>query len=167
MSFDIKHVIKEPAELDITPLMNLMIILVPILLLSINFVQITVLNVNLPDLTGGMSSSQKSQSKLEVRIEPAGFKVYFPEDRLVQEIPLKDSTNESSLDYARLSQVLQEVKRQLNEKRDILILSGPDIDYQKLVFTMDAAKSFRTVEATNMVEIELFPEISLGDISTK
>ena len=58
---------------------------------------------------------------------------------------------------------MQGVKQQLSEKRDVLVLSGPNIDYQNLVYTMDAVKSFRTVQAVNMVEIELFPEISLGD----
>lgn len=156
--------IKEQIELEITPLMNLMIILVPILLISLNFAQITVLEVNLPELTGGMSASQKSQSKLEVRIEGTGFKVFFPEDVLIQEIPLIENEGGKSYDFMQLSKVLQAVKSQLNDKRDILLLSHPNVDYQNLVFTMDAVKSFSGVVATNLVEIELFPEISLGDI---
>lgn len=156
--------IKEQVELEITPLMNLMIILVPILLISLNFAQITVLEVNLPELTGGMSASQKSQSKLEVRIENTGFKVFFPEDVLIQEIPLIENEGGKSYDFIQLSKVLQGVKSQLSEKRDILLLSHPNVDYQNLVFTMDAVKSFSGVVATNLVEIELFPEISLGDI---
>ncbi len=164
MKFDFQQGIKEQAELEITPLMNLMIILVPILLISLNFAQITVLEVNLPELTGGMSVSQKAQSKLEVRIELTGFKIYFPEDVLVKEIPLIENADGKFYDYMQLSQVLQEVKRQLSDKRDVLLLSNPNVDYQNLVFTMDAVKSFSTVVATNLVEIELFPEISLGDI---
>ncbi len=156
--------IKVQVELEITPLMNLMIILVPILLISLNFAQITVLEVNLPELTGGMSTSQKSQSKLEVRIENTGFKVFFPEDVLIQEIPLIENDGGKSYDFMQLSKVLQAVKGQLSEKRDILLLSHPNVDYQNLVFTMDAVKSFSGVVATNLVEIELFPEISLGDI---
>ena len=62
---------------------------------------------------------------------------------------------------------MQEVKRQLPEKRDVLVLSEPNIDYQNLVFTMDAVKSYKTVVATSVVEIELFPEISLGDSKKK
>lgn len=161
---EFQHGIREQIELEITPLMNLMIILVPILLISLNFAQITVLEVNLPELTGGMSVSQKAQSKLEVRIESTGFKIFFPEDVLVKEIPLLENEGGQSYDYLQLSKVLQEVKRQLSEKRDILLLSNPNVDYQNLVFTMDAVKSFTTVEAANLVEIELFPEISLGDI---
>jgi biopolymer transport protein ExbD len=161
---EFQHGIKEQVELEITPLMNLMIILVPILLISLNFAQITVLEVNLPELTGGMSASQKSQSKLEVRIENTGFKIFFPEDVLIQEIPLIEKEGEKSYDFMQLSKVLQGVKSQLSEKRDILLLSHPNVDYQNLVFTMDAVKSFSGVVATNLVEIELFPEISLGDI---
>ncbi len=161
---EFRHGVKDLVELEITPLMNMMIILVPILLVSLNFAQITVLEVNLPELAGGMSLSQKSQSKLEVRIEATGFKIFFPEDVLIKEIPLIEKDGTQSYDYMQLSKVLQEVKRQLTEKRDILLLSNPNVDYQNLVFTMDAVKSFTAVEATNLVEIELFPEISLGDI---
>jgi biopolymer transport protein ExbD len=164
MKFGFQHLHKEMVELEITPLMNMMIILVPILLVSLNFAQITVLEVNLPELAGGMSVSQKAQSKLEVRIESGGFKIYFPEGVLVKEVPVLQGVDGTTYDYMQLSKVLQEVKRQLNEKRDILLLSHPNVDYQTLVFTMDVAKSFNTVVATNFVEIELFPEISLGDI---
>jgi biopolymer transport protein ExbD len=163
MKFDNLNRDVEVKELEITAFMNLMIVLVPILLLSINFTQITVLDVNLPELTGGTGNSVTSQSKLEIRIEENGFKVLFPEDTLVQEIPLLESASGKSYDYTQLSRVLQALKSQVSDKRDILILSDPNVDYQNLVFTMDAAKSFRTVVAANLVEIELFPEISLGD----
>ncbi len=39
---------KEEADLDITPFMNLMIVLVPILLLGLIFSKITVVDVTLP-----------------------------------------------------------------------------------------------------------------------
>jgi hypothetical protein len=70
-------------------------------------------------------------------------------------------------DYRLLSDVLQEVKRQLKEKqiekRNITILSQADTPYQILVSVIDTARSFKTVVATSVVDAELFPEISLGD----
>ncbi|MGM8227160.1 ExbD/TolR family protein [Cellvibrio sp. ARAG 10.3] len=157
----------DDAELEITSFMSLMIVLVPVLLLSMTFTQITVLDVKLPELTGGPAVSQTEQSQLEIRIADDGFKVFYPENVLVKEIPLAETEEGVAYDYVQLSQVIQEVKRQLPEKRDVLVLSEPNIDYQNLVFTMDAVKSYKTVVATSVVEIELFPEISLGDSKKK
>lgn len=167
MSFKFHYKGTDQAELEITSFMNLMIVLVPVLLLSMTFTQITVLDVKLPELTGGPAVSETSQSELEIRIEEGGFKVFYPENVLIKDIPVKDSPNGKHYDYLQLSQVMQEVKRQLNDKRDILLLSDPNIDYQNLVFTMDAVKSYKSVVAASLVEIELFPEISLGDATKK
>lgn len=150
------------SELEITSFMNLMIVLVPVLLLSMTFTQIRVLEVNLPALTGGSVAAPDPQSELEVRIEHTGFRVLLDE-QVVQEIPLKETANEKQYDYAHLSQVMQAIKQQLPEKLDIVVISTPDVEYQNLVFTMDSVKSFKTVVAASVVEIELFPEISLGD----
>ena len=157
----------DDADIDVTAFMNLMIVLVPVLLLSMTFTQITVLDISLPELTGGSQVSSAEQSQLEVEINPDGFKVYYPTNTLIQEIPAGQLDAGIEHDYLRLSQVLQEVKKQLQDKTDILILSRPDVDYQTLIQTMDAAKSYQTVVAANLVEVELFPNISLGDAIRK
>ena len=167
MNLKFQYKSADDAELEITSFMSLMIVLVPVLLLSMTFTQITVLDVKLPELTGGPAVSQTEQSQLEIRIADDGFKVFYPENVLVKEIPLAETEEGDAYDYVQLSQVIQEVKRQLPEKRDVLVLSEPNIDYQNLVFTMDAVKSYKTVVATSVVEIELFPEISLGDSKKK
>ena len=150
------------SELEITSFMNLMIVLIPVLLLSMSFTQIRVLEVNLPPLTGGATTTPDPQSELEVRIEHTGFRVLLDE-QVVQEIPVKETETGKHYDYAYLSQVMQSIKQQLSEKLDIVVISTPDVEYQNLVFTMDAVKSYKTVVAASVVEIELFPEISLGD----
>lgn len=150
------------SDLEITSFMNLMIVLVPVLLLSMTFTQIRVLEVNLPPLTGGAVTSPDPQSELEVRIEPTGFKVSL-DDQIVQEIPLKETEKGNVQDYSQLSLVMQAIKQQLPEKLDIVVISTLDVDYQNLVFTMDTVKSYKTVVMTDVVEVELFPEISLGD----
>jgi biopolymer transport protein ExbD len=167
MNLKFQYKTADEAELEITSFMSLMIVLVPVLLLSMTFTQITVLDVKLPELTGGPAVSQTEQSQLEIRITADGFRIFYPENVLVKEIPIEDSEEGTSYDYQQLSEVMQEVKRQLPDKRDVLVLSDPNVDYQNLVFTMDAVKSYKTVVAASVVEIELFPEISLGDAKKK
>lgn len=167
MSFQIRKKAYESADLDVTSFMNLMIVLVPVLLLTMTFTQVTVLDIKLPELTGGDSQSGESQSQLEVEITKTGFNVYYPQNTLLKAIPLKTSEQGESYDYRYLSLVLQEIKSQISDKQDILILSEASIDYQSLVLTMDTVKSYQTTVVASLVEVELFPNISLGDASAR
>ncbi len=155
------------AELDVTPFMNLMIVLVPVMLLSMTFTQITVHEIKLPDLSQSETSSEENPPKLEVLLGNDIIKVFYPSNVLLQQIPLQEVDGEPAYDFEQLSLVLQEVKRQLPERRDILLLSEREVDYQSLVSAMDAVKSYNTVVTASMVEVELFPEISLADASVK
>ncbi|GAB1263084.1 ExbD/TolR family protein [Aurantivibrio plasticivorans] len=166
MAFRFQYKPEDDADIDITSFMNLMIVLVPVLLLSITFTQISVHEIKLPDLTGGFASSAESQSQLEVLVNDKGFAVYYPDKRsLIKKLPLLKTEQGSAYDYQTLSMVLQEVKAQLSERRDIVLLADHSLSYQDLVATMDTVKSYRTVLAASVVEVELFPEISLGDAS--
>jgi biopolymer transport protein ExbD len=153
----------EEADLDITPFMNLMIVLVPVLLISMVFSHITILQLNLPDLTGQVTPSAERNRQLEVVLRKSGFEVYFPSGVLIKTIDARKTDNGEELDYTTLSLVLQEIKKQVKDKSDVLVLSEAEVSYQSLVSTMDTVRAFRTVVATSAVEVELFPEISLGD----
>ena len=166
MAFRFQYKPQDDADIDITSFMNLMIVLVPVLLLSITFTQISVHEIKLPDLTGGFAASSESQAQLEVVVDDKGFSVYYPDKRtLIKKLPLIETELGKGYDYQTLSQVLQEVKLQLSERRDIVLLADHGLSYQDLVATMDTVKSYRTVLAASVVEVELFPEISLGDAS--
>lgn len=154
----------QQVELDITSFMNLMIVLVPVLLMSMVFSHVTVLELTLPELSNNTAPQENLENQiLEVVIEDAQLLVNFPAGTQLKSIPKE----EGEYDFALLSDTLQEVKRLLRnkdiEKRDILILSQPDTDYQTLVTTMDTVRSFQAVVAASVVNAELFPDISLGD----
>lgn len=162
-----KHKTKQEAELDITSFMNLMIVLVPVLLLSMVFSHITVLDLKLPDLAADPASSpdKPDEYSLEVVIYPQGFVINQPAGRRLRAIPKNADSGE--YDYQTLSQTLQAIKASLEEKgaekRDIVVLSQKDTDYQTLVSVMDTARSFKAVVAANEVDAVLFPDVSLGD----
>lgn len=155
---------REEADLEITSFMNLMIILVPVLLMNMVFSHITVLDLKLPDLAATSSPSDSPENQmLELVILPDRFVVNYPAGAPLKTVPQKDG----AYDFKSLSDVLQEVKRLLQdrgiEKRDIFILSQPGTDYQTLVSAMDTVRSFKAVVAASVVNAELFPEVSLGD----
>lgn len=162
---------KQEADLDITSFMNLMIILVPVLLMSMVFSHVTVLDLKLPDLSSSSEPSQDDEKNetLELVILPDELVVNYPAGVPLKRLPkiLDEESGKKIYDYKLLSDVLQEVKRQLKEKgkekKDILILSQPDTDYQTLVKSMDTVRSFKAVHVASVVDAELFPVISLGE----
>lgn len=159
MAFKMNRRMAEENDIDITSFMNLMIVLVPVLLLSLTFTKIRVLDINLPELSGGASAAELSQSQLEVVVDNKGFAVYFPTGKLIKKIPLSDE----QFDFRTLSLVMRDLKDQVSDKKDATIIAAKNVEYQTLISTMDAVKSYKTVLAASLVEVELFPQISLGD----
>lgn len=151
------------AELDITAFMNLMIVLVPILLLGMVFSRITVVDVTLPE-SSSLETLEEDSKQVELVVRPDSMRVDFPRGIMLKEIPL---TEQGEYDYALLSLVLQEVKRQLLEqgleRRSITLLCDEEIDYQTIVTVMDSVRSFRAVVAASVVDAMLFPDIAFGD----
>jgi len=66
--------------------------------------------------------------------------------------------------FAELSLVMQELKRRMPEKQDITVLLQQETDYQTVVSVMDKVRSYPAVQAMDVVDAELFPVISLGDV---
>jgi biopolymer transport protein ExbD len=150
--------VPKDAELDITSFMNLMIVLVPVLLLGMVFAQTAVLELQLPQSSDGTPPNLE-ELNLEIIVRKDTMAVNLG-PQLVQSIPKVDGKH----DYKSLSKVLQALKLKLGrEKRDLAILSEPDINYQTIVSVMDAAKTYPAVVAASLVDAVLFPDVSLGD----
>jgi biopolymer transport protein ExbD len=153
----------EVKDLDITSFMNLMIVLVPVLLMSMVFNHVTVLDLKLPDGAASDSPPDQQNQQLELVIHADYMDLNYPAGIRLKRIGKVDG----KYDYKMLSTILQEVKRQLREKeidkKDILVLSQPNTDYQTLVSVMDTVRSFQAIVAASVVDAELFPDISLGD----
>lgn len=166
---------REEADLDITPFMNLMIVLVPVLLLSMVFTRITVIDIQLPASAGG-NSAEIAQKQVEVVIHQDAIAVNFPEGTLLRTIEniknpeapaLDGSVAGGTPDYANLSLVLQALKRELQAKgadrKNVNLLVSESVPYHKVIATMDAVRSYSAVVVTDVVDAELFPEIAFGD----
>ena len=152
---------KSEADLDITSFMNLMIILVPVLLLNMVFAQTAVLDLKLPlgDSVGNVNPEDVS---VEVTVRKTGLQIIVAAggaSRVIGDIPVV----EGQQNHKKLSEVLQQVKKGVPDKKDLVLLPTPEIDYQTLVAIMDTARTYETVVAASLVDAVLFPEVSLGD----
>ena len=152
-----KH--REAADLDVTPFMNLMIVLVPVLLLSMVFTHTTVIDLNFPAGEAEAGPADPDAVHLEVTVRADGFVVADGRGGVIRRVPDVDGGH----DYATLSKVMQELKRRMPEKEDIMVLLEEKTPYQTLVSVMDTVRSYPAVQHMEVVQAELFPVISLGD----
>jgi len=161
-------------ELDqpnMTPMMNLMVVLIPLLLTSAEFVRLGVIELNLPPAAAGPEGKELAglpvetfqKLDLSVTITDQGF---FISSALAV---LRDHAGGPTLSlqngrypFAELSETLYEVKQkaegQYPDTEQIVLLAEPEVDYQTIVSTMDASRMFRK----NGELIILFPEVSLS-----
>ena len=146
------------ADIDVTPFMNLMIALTPVLLMSIVFTHSAVIDIDFPS-NGSAESAAVDDLHLEVEVKGDALIVQDGRGGVIKNLPSVDGHK----DFAKLSLVMQEVKRRVPDKRDVMILLEPGTDYQTVVSVMDSVRSYHTMRAASYVEAELFPVISLGD----
>jgi biopolymer transport protein ExbD len=145
--------------LNLTPMMDILTVLVVFLLITAVFTSITIMELSVPTSAGG-SASNRPNFAIEVIVRKAGLQI--ANGRSVEAaIPKKDD----KYDIELLSKMLLRLKAQYPEKEDATVLMEPKIEYDYLIQVMDAVRSAEVrAEMTEEVnKIVLFPKISLGD----
>lgn len=149
----------ENVELDITAFMNLMVILVPFLLITAVFTHLTVLDINLPTSTQESAGQNKKSFEIQVIMSDKYFLVTDNDGKLIKKI----ETYTTGGHFKILNNVLKQIKYKYPDKTNITILSQQNSNYDTLINTMDAVRVFNAVEDGQLVQVELFPNISIGD----
>lgn len=153
----------ESTEIDLTPYMNLLVVLAPFLLITAVFTRLAVLEIYLPP-----PSPSELMSKLPSPEEQLVLTISITEKGLVvangnKIISLVQPTSKGH-DLQTLSTVLQQIKARFPAVDNAIILSKPDIPYDELVQVMDATRVAFVVSDGKKTSHPLFPSISLGEI---
>ncbi|MCO6413137.1 MAG: biopolymer transporter ExbD [Thiogranum sp.] len=159
-----KNHLGDPAEVNITAFMNLMVILVPFLLITAVFSRITILDLNLP-VPGSSSPSSKQDDQdfhLEIIVRRHSVEIGDLKNGLLRRI---DVTDDASY-LVEISELLQQIKARYPDKQDVTLLLEKDISYERLVAMMDTLRVVRVDKEGASVMAELFPNISIGDAPT-
>jgi len=147
-------------ELELTTLINVMVVLISFLLLTAVFTQITIQELKLPAQAGGGVAPLKPPVIIEVIVRKNSLQISNGKSvtDTIQNIDKK-------YDYKKLSEILMQFKNENKEKDDINILMEPDIDYESLIAVMDAVKGaeIRTPGQEKPQKYVLFPSVSIGD----
>lgn len=154
-----RRTLNDVVELNITTFMNLMVILVPFLLITAVFSRMTVLEINLPALDAAEQSTlEKINLQLELVVTHNKFIVRDKSIGVLSSIDRKEQD-----DWQPLINILLEIKSRYPEEQDLLLLFNQDTPYKTIIGLMDNVKSTPIIEMGQLVNIELFPNISIGD----
>jgi biopolymer transport protein ExbD len=147
-------------ELELTTLINVMVVLISFLLLTAVFTQITIQELKLPAQAGGGAAPLKPPVIVEVIVRKNSLQISNGKS-VTETIP---SLNKK-YNYKKLSESLLEIKRENQEKDDVTVLMEPDIEYESLIAVMDAVKvaEIYTPGKDKPRKVPLFPSVSIGD----
>ena len=151
-------------ELNITAFMNLMVVLVPFLLMTAVFTNISILDLKLPTAEDAKSSGvNKKTFGLNVIINKSQLLLTDQNGRVIKKMPVTKSGHNFQL----LNQTLRLVKNKYPDLTAIAILSEPDTHYDSLIKAMDATREYSVLYEGEVVNAELFPDVSIGDAPKK
>ncbi|MFU8895635.1 MAG: ExbD/TolR family protein [Gammaproteobacteria bacterium] len=152
---------KEPAELDMTTFLNLMVVLVPFLLITAVFSRITIVELSLPSASAAPTPAEAA-FRVEVIVREAGLEITNG-NMVIAALP---KGADESYDLAGLSDYLVELKREYPNKEDASVLLEPEIHYDYLIQVMDVVRSIDLPtedDEQETMRVALFPDISIGD----
>jgi biopolymer transport protein ExbD len=155
-----KH-LGDPAEVNITAFMNLMVILVPFLLITAVFSRITILDMDLPapGNPSQTSNADEPQLQLEVTVRQSVIEIGDRKNGLLKLI----TVSEDGSYLLQVTELLQQVKARYPDKQDVTLLLEQDIPYERLIGMMDILRVAPVKQDGKTIMAELFPVISIGD----
>ncbi len=161
----------EPLEINIFPMMNLMVILVPLLLSTATSIKIGVIELNLPQAVGGPAAQatlpKEAQKSLDLTVSITADGFFLSSSQAILKKPETSGPTipkleDGSYDYDSLSEQLYEVKKKIIgtnlETKRIIMQAESNIEYQILVSTMDATRSYKIDDNY----YELFPNVTVS-----
>ena len=145
-------------DLNIVPMIDMMVILVFFLLFTAVFSNTNILELNLPAPNSSVPELPKGLN-LEVIVRQNSIEVADRGTGVLKTVPKKDG----AYDYPALSEFLQQVKAKYPDTTAASVLLEPNIQYDVLVQTMDTTRVWLNRAGTGLQKVNLFPDISVGD----
>jgi biopolymer transport protein ExbD len=149
---------RKPAELLLVPMIDIFTVLVTFLLMTAVFSRTVILELKLPPANAEFTPPPPGL-QLEVVVRKDALVV---DDRNSGNLATFPNVA-SGYDYDALSHYLQQVKSKFPDKTDATVLLEPDVPYDVVVQVMDRMRVLEVNAGLDIVQYELFPDVSLGD----
>jgi biopolymer transport protein ExbD len=140
---------EQETDLDMVPIMNMFLVLIPFLLMSASFLHLKAINTSVPVQAERHTQAEASEPKVEVtlviEIRTQGFHISALSDaldgrelaKLGTDIPIGE---EGAYGFAQMADHLETVKNRYPASNTMLVIPEPAILYDTIIQTMDAAR---------------------------
>jgi biopolymer transport protein ExbD len=149
---------KQPAVLEVSAFINLIIVLVPFLLSTAVFTRLAVLDLALPAPSSGLEKLS-GELQLEVVIRADALEVGDRIGGLIERIPATGSGH----DVKTLGALIAQLKRRFPQVTAATVLAEADTSYDVLVQVMDRLRAGRQAQGAAVVTVDYFPDLAIGD----
>lgn len=144
--FKVRNTNNQEFELDLAPLLSVMVKLVPVLLISSAFVQMMIIETELPQVVQQAIQDQDKNPKApQVTVEinkKDGVKIIV-NDQGQEKVEVVALTSEKQFNYSELHAKFQEVKKAYPQVFKIEFNPDGNVSYKDVVKVMDEARRAR------------------------
>jgi len=168
---------EESMDVDMSPMLSLMVILIPIMLLSTVFVRIQLIETPLPQVVQKAIEDEKNNKEKKIQIvllmETQGFKIELLQDGKVFKSTRLPNIN-NNWDLNSLYKVAHEIKLENPNVFHVDFKPATNVKYEDMVKVMDTLRKINKEdrkailidkETLQKVETDLmFPEINLANV---
>lgn len=165
-------------ELNITPVMNLMVVLIPLLLLGVEMVKLSIVEIDLPPASAGAGKSANEKNPEKEKEKKLGLKIAITADGITLatasavmsgqegEGPTVPVSADGEQNFVILKEKLVELKKAIDGKgfkdnNTAIITAGKDIQYQVIINVLDAIQTYKDDEGNFQ---PLFPQVNFGQV---
>ncbi len=169
MQFSRYRSAREDVEVNLIPVMNLFVTLIPFLLLAAAFYHVGVIPTSLPSQTDGESDVAADVKSVTINlvieqekiIMSASNSALSEETLAALSSTIKRKAEGYDLDV--LNKALQAIKKKYKESDTIIVLPGDDVKYQDVVLVLDSARNLPKDEVKPAgTDGALFPVVVLS-----
>ena len=152
-------------DINLVPIMNLFVVLIPFLLMSAAFFHISVINASVPALQKEKTDLAKSDVAVTmmVRMKPEAFTITASSDilprseldKLRAEIP-REGEGKGLQEF---SDHMLACKQRYPKSETMLLVPDASIEYQEVIGAMDSGRWTELVQEGATVRYDMFPNV--------
>lgn len=169
MEFSRYRKVREEAEVNLIPVMNLFVTLIPFLLLAAAFYHVGVIPTSLPSQTDETSDIEGERDAVTVNllIEPEAIHLSASnavlDEEALSELAATIERNEDGFDLELLAKALYAIKLRYDKSDTVIVLPSDLVKYEDVVRVLDSTREFTVHRGTSKeARIPLFPVVVLS-----
>lgn len=153
---------EDDPDLNMIPIMNIFLVIIPFLLTSVSFYHIKAINTSVPVLAGGgqeLNSRENVKLTIILEMQPAELRLSATADELSpEELQQYDhliiQTTAGIYPLKQLNEYLQSIKKSYPASDTLILIPDDSVIYESIIQAMDAARK--------VDEQQLFPNVVLS-----